>query len=111
MGVLSYSEKQYQFKALEVLGFKDQQIRKIFTKQNNWICIVSIIIGLPLGYYLISYLFMVCLDESYDFEVYIEWWTYILSALGTYLTSFIVSRIISKKIKSIDMVSSLKINE
>lgn len=111
MGVLSYSEKQYQFSTLKVLGFKDERIRKIFAEQNSWICVVSILIGLPLGYYLTSYLFTVCLDANYDFGVYIKWWTYLISAIGTYLTSYIVSRILSKKIKTIDMVTSLKANE
>lgn len=111
MGVLSYSEKQYQFSILKVLGFKDERIRKIFAEQNSWICVVSILIGLPLGYYLTSYLFTVCLDANYDFGVYIKWWTYLISAIGTYLTSYIVSRILSKKIKTIDMVTSLKANE
>lgn len=49
MGILSYSEKQYQFATLKVLGFKDKQIKKIYIKQNNWIAIISIILGLPLG--------------------------------------------------------------
>ena len=50
LGILSYTEKQYQFATLKVLGFKDNQIKKIFIKQNNWIAIVSIVLGLPLSY-------------------------------------------------------------
>ena len=34
LGILSFSEKQYQFATLKVLGFKDKQIKKIFIKQN-----------------------------------------------------------------------------
>lgn len=111
MGVLSYGEKEYQFSTLKVLGFEDKKIRKIFSEQNSWLCIISIIIGLPLGHFLVSYLFKVCLDANYDFGVHIEWWTYAASALGTYITSYIVSNILSKKVKHIDMVSSLKANE
>ncbi len=37
-----------------MLRFKDKKIGKIFIKQNNWITIVSIIIGLPVGYCLTS---------------------------------------------------------
>lgn len=110
MGVLSYSEKQYQFSTLKVLGFDDNRIEKIFSEQNSWICVISIIIGLPLGYYLTSYLFKMCLDANYDFAVYIKWWTYIVAAVGTYITSYIVSKILSRKIKSIDIVKNLKVN-
>lgn len=111
MGILSYSEKQYQFSTLKVLGFKDRKIKNIFIKQNNWISIVSIIIGLPVGYYLTSWLFKACLDAQYDFGVKINIETYIIAAIGTYLVSYIVSKLLAKKISKIDMVMSLKNNE
>lgn len=111
MGILSYSEKEYQFATLKVLGFNSKKIKNIFTRQNSIICIISIIIGLPLGYFLTSYLFKVCLDENYDFGVYIKPITYVLAAFGTYLVSYVVSKMLAKKVNKIDMVSSLKANE
>lgn len=111
MGILSYSEKQYQFATLKVLGFSDKKIKNIFIEQNLWITIVSIILGLPSGYYLTSWLFKACLDDNFDFNVYINISTYIIAIIGTFTVSYIVSKILSKKIKKIDMVSSLKGNE
>jgi putative ABC transport system permease protein len=111
MGILSYNEKQYQFATLKVLGFENKQIKKIFVKQNNWIAVFSIIIGLPSGYYLTDWLFTECLDDNYDFGVHINMSTYIIAAIGTFIISYIVSSLLSKKIKKIDMVSSLKGNE
>lgn len=111
MGILSYSEKEYQFATLKVLGFNSRKIKNIFTKQNSIICIISTIIGLPLGYFLTSYLFKVCLDENYDFGVYIKPITYVLAFIGTYLVSYIVSKFLARRVNKIDMVSSLKSNE
>lgn len=111
MSILSFCEKEYQFATLKVLGFADNKIRKIFSLQNSFITILSIIIGLPAGYFLTSYLFKVCLDENYDFGVHIELWTYLVAAIGTYLVSYLVSRHLSKRVNNIDMVSSLKANE
>lgn len=111
MSILSFSEKEYQFATLKVLGFSDKKIKKIFCKQNSIICIVSIIIGLPAGYNLTSYLFKACLDENYDFGVHIEWWTYVVAIIGTYLVSYLVSKFLARRVNSIDMVSSLKSNE
>ena len=111
LGILSYTEKQYQFATLKVLGFKDNKIKKIFIKQNNWIAIISIIIGLPLGFYLTDWLFKTAIEEHYDFGAYIRPITYLIAALGTFVVSYIVSKILSRKIKNIDMVSSLKGNE
>lgn len=111
MSILSFTEKEYQFATLKVLGFNDKKIKKIFSLQNSIICVISIILGLLLGYYLTSYLFKVCLDETYDFGVHIEIMTYVIAVIGTYLVSFVVSKVLSKKVDTIDMVSSLKANE
>lgn len=111
LGILSYSEKQYQFATLKVLGFKDKQIRKVFVKQNNIISCISIILGLPAGFYLTDWLFKTAIEESYDFGASINIETYIIATIGTFIISYIVSKLLAKKINKIDMVSSLKGNE
>ena len=111
LGILSYTEKQYQFATLKVLGFKDKQIERIFIKQNNWIAILSIIIGLPGGYYLTDWLFKTAIEEHYDFGAWISFKTYVISAIGTFIVSYLVSKFLARKIKKIDMVTSLKGNE
>jgi len=111
LGILSYTEKEYQFATLKVLGFKDKQIKHIFIKQNNWIAIVSIVIGLPLGFFLTDWLFKTAIEEHYDFAAYITVRTYIISAIGTFIVSYLVSKFLARKIKNIDMVTSLKGNE
>ena len=111
LGILSYTEKQYQFATLKVLGFKDKQIENIFIKQNNWVAIISIIFGLPLGFYLTDWLFKTAIEEHYDFGAFITTRTYILSAIGTFVISYLVSKFLARKIKKIDMVTSLKGNE
>ena len=111
MGILSYSEKQYQFATLKVLGFSDKKIKKIFVQQNNWITVLSIIIGLPTGYYMTSWIFKSVIADNYDLSAYINLSTYLIAIIGTILVSIIVSRMLSKKVNKIDMVSSLKANE
>ena len=111
LGILSYTEKQYQFATLKVLGFKDKQIKKIFIKQNNIIAMISIILGLPAGFYLTDWLFKTAIKDSYDFGAHINIETYVIAAVGTFIISYVVSRILARKIKKIDMVTSLKGNE
>lgn len=111
MGILSYGEKEYQFATLKVLGFKDKKIKKIFIQQNLWITALSVIIGLPSGYYLTSWLFKACLDDNFDFGVHINITTYIIATVGTFLVSYLVSKFLARKVNKIDMVSSLKGNE
>ena len=111
LGILSYSEKQYQFATLKVLGFKDKQIRKIFIKQNNIVSVIAIILGLPAGFYLTDWLFKTAIKDSYDFGAHINIETYIFALIGTFVISYIVSKLLAKKVKKIDMVTSLKGNE
>ena len=111
LGILSYTEKQYQFATLKVLGFKNKQIKKIFIKQNNIIAVISIILGLPAGFYLTDWIFKTAIEESYDFGAHINIETYVIAAIGTFLISYLVSKLLATKIKKIDMVTSLKGNE
>lgn len=111
LGILSFTEKEYQFATLKVLGFKYKQIKKIFIKQNIWIGIFAIIIALPLGNYMTDYIFKNAIGDSYDFEAMIKPVTFIFSAIGTFIVVYVVNQFLSRKIKKIDMVSSLKGNE
>ena len=111
LGVLSFSEKEYQFATLKVLGFKYKAIKKIFIKQNIWISIFAIIIALPLGYVMTDYIFVNAIGDTYDFNAMISPLTYIISAVGTFIVAYLVNQILARKIKKIDMVSSLKGNE
>lgn len=111
LSILSFSEKEYQFATLKVLGFSDKKIKDIFIKQNLWISIVAIIIGLPSGYYLTSWLFKTAIEEHYDFNASILPITYFIALFGTLFITYLVSYYLSRKVKSIDMVSSLKANE
>ncbi len=111
LGILSFAEKQYQFATLKVLGFKDKQIKKIFVKQNIWLSIVGILAGLPLGYIMIDYIFKSALGENYDFPAMISIPSYLYAAIGSFVVALVVNKILSRKVKTIDMVSSLKGNE
>ena len=111
LGIMSFSEKEYQFATLKVLGYNYKQIKKIFIKQNIWIGIVAIIIALPLGNYTTDYIFKNAIGDTYDFEAMIKPVTFIMSSIGTFVVVYIVNQFLAKKIKKIDMVSSLKGNE
>jgi putative ABC transport system permease protein len=111
MGILSFAEKDYQFSTLKVLGFADKKIGHIFIQQNLWIAVVAIILGLPIGYGVTDYIFKEAIEESYDFGVFVTLHTCLISALGTFLVSFIVSKWLTRRVTKIDMVKSLKANE
>ena len=111
LGILSFTEKQYQFATLKVLGFKDKQIKNIFVKQNLWLTVVGIVLGLLLGFWMLDYIFKSALGDNYDFNAYINLVSYLYATVGSLVVSVVVNKVLSRKVKKIDMVSSLKGNE
>ena len=107
LGILSFVERQRELATLKVLGFRTRKIRGLLITQNFWLTGVGIIVGVPLGYLLIGFI-MGTLPESMDMMVAIEPLTIMISAIGTFLVSFLVSLMFSQKVQTLDMVGSLK---
>ena len=111
MGILSLSENNYQFATLKVLGFRYSAVRKVFVRQNLWLTLISVLIGLPGGYALTDYIFKEAIGEHYDFFAMINGRTYLIGMAGTLAISVLSTLYLARKLKKIDMVSSLKANE
>jgi len=111
LGSLSFSEKEYQFATLKVLGFQTSKIKKIFIQQNIWISIIGILLGLPLGYVLIDFMFKDALGENYDMSAQVPSYIYVVAGIGALIVTLVINILLARKIKNIDMVSSLKANE
>lgn len=111
MGILALTEKMYQFATLKVLGFKFKKLVLIYTQQNLWLTIVGIIFGLPLGYEFTDCMFKYAIGDSYDFFANIDISSYLIAVIGTLIIMLVTSIALSRNLKKIDMVASLKANE
>ena len=58
-----------------------------------------------------DFIFKMALSDSYDFGASIKTISYIYSAIGTWIVSYVFSKILARKVRKIDMVTSLKGNE
>ena len=105
--ISSEKEKQYQFATLKVLGFKDKNIKKIFIKQNLWLTILGIIIGLPLGYVILVYIFKSSIGENYDFSAVLSFASCLYSIIGTLLVSILINEFLARKISMIYIDQSI----
>ncbi len=107
LGALSFTERNRELATLKVLGFFSKQIRSLLLMQNVWLTVVGIIGGLPIGYILLKFM-LSTMSESTDMVAEISIVSFAVSIIATFLLSVMVNLLLSKKIKSIDMVSSLK---
>ena len=107
LGVMSYTERYREMATLKVVGFKDKKIGRLLITQNLWLSVIGVLIGLPSGVFVLSYL-MKELASEYELKVYLGPATYIISIALTFGVSMLVSVAVAKKNKKIDMVEALK---
>lgn len=110
LGVMSYTERYREMATLKVVGFKDKKIGALLAGQNLWVSAIGIIIGLPCGAATLDYL-LKALAGEYEMKMVIGPLTYCISILLTLGMSLLVSALVSRKNKKIDMVEALKGSE
>lgn len=104
-------ERQRELATLKVLGFKNNEIKKLIFNENYMITVFGIAVGLPLGNWLGRYMMSTFTTDAYSFPFVAEFGTYVLSAILTFIFTMLANFILMKKIKSINIVEVLKSKE
>lgn len=107
LGIMSYTERYREMATLKVVGFKDKKIGALLTGQNLWISIIGVAVGIPLGAAALDYL-IDALASEYEMRTVINLSTYFVSILLTVGMSLLVSLMVARKNRRIDMVEALK---
>ncbi len=107
LGVMSYVERRRELATLKVLGFRDGHIGRLLISQNIWLTLLGVIMGLPAGIGVLQVLLTTLADE-YELKLCLGVLTYSVSLLVTFGVSLVVSLMIARKNKKIDMVGALK---
>ncbi len=110
LGVMSYAERYREMATLKVVGFRDRKIGRLLISQNLWMSILGILLGLPLGVWLLD----VMLDKlatEYELQMSIRPWSFVLTVVLALGVSLLVSLMVARKNKKIDMVEALKDTE
>ena len=107
LGTMSYTERYREMATLKVVGFRDKKIGRLLSGQNLALSVVGIIIGIPLGALTLSYL-LKTLASEYEMKMAIGAGSYIFTVILTVGMSLLVSLMVARKNKNIDMVEALK---
>ncbi|MGI6782161.1 MAG: ABC transporter permease [Acholeplasmataceae bacterium] len=107
LGIMSYTERYREMATLKVVGFKDKKIASLLVGQNFGVTLIGIIIGIPLGVLVLNYLTN-ALASEYEMIAVIKWHTYLITTIMIAGLSLLVSFMVSRKNKHIDMVEALK---
>ncbi len=107
LGIMSYAERYREMATLKVVGFQDRRIGRLLTQQNLWLSVAGIVLGLPAGIGALDYL-VGALASEYELKTSISVRTIVISILLTVGMALLVSAMVSRKNKKIDMVEALK---
>jgi putative ABC transport system permease protein len=107
LALLSFTEVEIDLATLKVLGFGSSIIRRMFLTQQVFLSVIGFIIGVPLGYRVLR----VMMDSSGDtfyYPINYNPVTILLTFICVIGLTVVVNILLSRKIKEIDMVESLK---
>ena len=107
LGILSFTEIEREIATLKVLGFKTGDLRKLLLTQNIIFTAIGFILGIPLGFYLMT-LMMDAAGESLYYIPSLTLGNIILSGVITFTVSIVVNLLFSSKIGNLNMVEALK---
>lgn len=111
IATINIFERQRELATLKVLGFSNNEVKKLIFTENYIITIFGMIIGLPFGKWLGAYLMKSSSTDAYTIPYVIEFKTYIIAIIITLLFTVITNLTLIKKIKAIDMIEVLKNKE
>ena len=107
LGILSFTEIEREIATLKVLGFKTGDLRKLLLTQNLVFTFIGFILGIPLGFYLMT-LMMNAAGDSLYYIPSLTLGNILLSGVITFIVSIAVNLLFSSKIKNLNMVEALK---
>ena len=105
---INIDERRRELAAIKVLGFYDNELAAYIYRENIILTIIGIAFGLLLGVVMERYVTISCEIDLVMFGRQINWYSFVYSAALTAAFAFFVNVIMYRRIKQVDMVTSLK---
>ena len=102
---INVSERNREIATLMVLGYSDEEVAGYIFREIYVMCAIGALLGLPFGAAFMEFMF-----EFVDFGSIngVNWWTWLCTPFITMFFCVISTRLLKRKITSIDMNASLK---
>ncbi len=104
-------ERRKELATLRVLGFYQKETRGYIFREVNLLGALGILVGLPIGKWLHSFIVQVIEMSDTMFGHSISLFSYLMAVGMTFVFMLLVNLIMRKPIASIDMVESMKAND
>ncbi len=107
LGLLSFTEIEREISTLKVLGFNNNELRRLLLTQNLFFTAIGFILGIPVGLYILGLMWQYSGDAFYIIPS-LTITNVLLTAAIIFTLSIIVNLMFSRKIKKLNIVESLK---
>lgn len=105
---INITERRRELATLKVLGFYDGEVAAYVYRENIYLTVIGICVGVVLGIILHRYVILTCEIDMMMFGRNIRTMSYVYSVLITALFSLFVNLVMFFRLRKIDMVESLK---
>ena len=108
MGILNFTERLREYATLKVLGYHQKEIRHLMSAENNLLTLIGIALSVWPGWWLTGAVMSSCESDSMVFASTVEPVSFVIACVVTFVFSWMITRLLTSKVKHIDMVEALK---
>ena len=105
---MNFTERTRDYATLKVLGYHQKEIRRLMLRENDITALLGVAFGIPPGVLLVDVILKSCEFESMVFAANITWQSIALASAITFVFTWLIEWVLTRKVRSIDMVEALK---
>ena len=108
MGLMNFVERIREYATLKVLGYHQKEIRTLILRENTIISVLGVLAGIGPGILLTDIVMHACEPETGFYPGVPAVKSVVIACIVTYCFSQLIQRLLTRKVRSIDMVEALK---
>lgn len=108
MGLMSFTERTRDYATLKVLGYHQREICGLMMRENALIAFFGVLLGIAPGRMLTSIILKMCEYESMVFVARVSFRSILMASIITFVFACLIEYLLTRKVRSIDMVEALK---
>ena len=108
MGILNFVERCREYATLKVLGYHQREIRRLIITENALVGGLGVLLGILPGWWLTGVVFRSCETDTMVFASTVSAASVLLACAATFLFSCLITGLLTRKVRTIDMVEALK---
>jgi len=108
MGLMNFVERVREYATLKVLGYHQKEIRSLILRENMIISVLGVLSGVGPGYLLTDVVMHACEPETGFYPGVPSLQSIVIACLVTFFFSIFIQLLLTRKVRTIDMVEALK---